>query len=369
MEQSLYIDYIRKYYPKLVLGITETINGKANPDPYYYKNLLGVEYSVDGRWESLVGDYTRVSADIVAMDSPLPLKSRDAFARASGDLPKVGMELYLNEKQMSDIDAMVAMGLDASTITSKIFADTPRVITGVMERLEYMTLRGLSHGVALADAENVGTGVRVDYGYLAANQIGVDVGWDGNPSTATPIDDIRNVVSLASNKGLRITKAYTDQATVNAMLATDQMKQKFAFSLGMQVVSDSVLPTPSREQANAILLSEFGITLEVVSRSIITQIDRVNTAQNPWKTGTIVFTVDEKVGSVVWTRLAEQNHPVAGVEYQVADTYILVSKFRTNRPSLREYTTSQARAIPVITNVDRIFTLDTTVEEEAEVES
>lgn len=358
MEQSLYIDYIKKYFPKLVLGITEKINGKENPDPYYFKNLLGVKYSPDGRWETLTGDYTRVSADIVAMDSPLPLKSRDTLSRANGNLPKIGMELYLNEKQMSDIDAMIAMQLDISTITSKIFEDTPRVITGVMERLEYMTLRGLSHGVALADTENVGTGVRVDYGYLTSNQFGVKTLWS-TPATATPIDDIQKVVNQAASKGLRITKAYTDQATVNAMLATDQMKQKFAFSLGMQVVPNSVLPTPSREQANAILLAEFGITLEIVSRSVITQIDGVNTPQIPWKAGTIVFTVDQKVGDIIWTRLAEQNHPVAGVEYQTADTYILVSKYRTNRPSLREYTTSQARAIPVITNVDRIFTLDT----------
>lgn len=355
MEQSLYFDYIKKYFPKLVLGVTERINGTETPNPYFYKQLLGTNYSVDGRWESLTGDYTRVSADIVAMDSALPLKTRDTLSRASGDLPKMGMELYLNEKQMSDIDAMIALGLDVATITSKIFADTPRVITGVMERLEYMTLRGLSHGVALADTENVGTGVRIDYGYLPANQFGVATLWS-TPATATPIDDIAAVVEQAAQKGLNITKAYTNQATINAFLATTQVKQKYAFSVGFGGTS---IPTPNLAQANSVILAEFGFTIEVVKRSVITQINGVNTAQNPWKDGTIVFTVDSTVGDVIWTRLAEQNHPVAGVEYQVADSYILVSKYRVNRPSLREYTTSQARAIPVIANVDRIFTLDT----------
>jgi len=52
------------------------------------------------------------------------------------------------------------------------------------------------------------------------------------------------------------------------------------------------------------------------------------------------------------------NHPVAGVSYQTADQYILVSKYRVNRPSLREYTTSQARVVPVIYNVERIYTQD-----------
>jgi len=56
--------------------------------------------------------------------------------------------------------------------------------------------------------------------------------------------------------------------------------------------------------------------------------------------------------------LAEKKHPVAGVSYETANEFILVSKYRVNRPSLREYTTSQARVVPVITNVDKIFTLD-----------
>lgn len=355
MEQSLYLDYTKKYFPKLVLGITEKINSE---NKYYHKDIFGEKYSVDGRWESLIGDYSRVSADIVAMDSPLPLKKRDPMAAASGDLPKIGMELYLNEKQMTDIDTLIAMQMDESIIVSNIFKDTPRVIVGVEERLEYMALHGLSHGIGLADTENVGTGVRLDYGYLESNQFGVTALWD-DPVTAKPLDDITKVVNAASGKGLTITKAYTDKATFNALLASEQMKQKFSFSLGMQVVPNSTLPMPNQEQANAILLNEVGFPIEVINRSVITQIDGINTAQYPWKAGTIVFTVDTEVGDIVWTRLAEQNHPVAGVEYQVANTYTLVSKYRVNRPSLREYTTSQARVIPVIKNVDRIFTLDT----------
>ena len=71
-----------------------------------FKQLLKTDYSVDGRWASLTGQYTRVAADVVAMDSPLPLKKRDSLEKASGELPKMGMELFLNEKQMTDIDTL-----------------------------------------------------------------------------------------------------------------------------------------------------------------------------------------------------------------------------------------------------------------------
>lgn len=356
MEQSLYFDYIKKYFPKLVLGVTEKLNGeKEAPLNYLHKSLLGVDYSVDGRWETLTGDYSRVSADVVAMDSSLPLKKRDALGRASGDIPKLGMELYLNEKQMSDIDTLISQGMPDATITAKIFADVPRVVTGVYERLESMFLRGLSTGSALASTDNVGTAVRVNYGYLPENQKGVSVVW-ATPATATPMNDIESIVALADTKGLVITKAYADSTAINSMLATAQMKQFFAFSLGF---SGESVPTPTLEQANIVLQKNFGFTIEKVNRTVITEIDGVRTAEKPWEDGRIVFTVDQRVGSLVWTNLAEMAHPVAGVSYEKADNYILVSKYRVNRPSLREYTTSQARVVPVISNVDRIFTLDT----------
>lgn len=91
MEQSLYFKYIEKYFPKIVLGITEKLNDKNQTTlSYLHKQLLGTDYSVDGRWESLTGTYSRVAADVVSMDSSLPLKKRDSLGRASGDLPKIG---------------------------------------------------------------------------------------------------------------------------------------------------------------------------------------------------------------------------------------------------------------------------------------
>ena len=358
MEQSLYLDYIQKYFPKVVTGIVEKLNGEQSPNlSYLHKRLLGTDYSVDGRWETLIGNYTRVSADVVAMDSALPLKKRDALGRASGDIPKIGMELYLNEKQMSDIDTMVAKGLPISDITAKIFSDTPRVITGVYERLESMFLLGLSTGSAIADTDNVGTKVRVNYGYLEGNQKKVKAKWS-NPATAKPMDDIQAVVDYADQEGVAITRAYADNTAINTMLQSTQMKQFFAFSLGF---AGDDIPTPSFEQANTVLQTNFGFTIERVNRSVRTEADGKQTAGKPWANGRVVFTADEQVGTVLWTDLAEANHPVEGVSYEKAEDYILVSKYRVNRPSLREYTSSQARVLPVITNVDRIFTLDTTV--------
>ena len=222
MEQSIYFEYIQKYFPQLVLGIVEKLNGKNQTAlSYMFKQLLTPTYSVDGRWDILTGTYTRVAADVVAMDSPLPLKKRDSLSRAGGDLPKLGIEMYLNEKQMSDIDALIAQGMDINTIVQKIFEDTPRVIQGIWERLELMFLEGLSTGIALADTDNVGTGIRVDYGYLTENQFKVDIVWQGNTSTSKPLDDIKKVMDKAEEDGNTIIGAYADQDWFDNFNASD----------------------------------------------------------------------------------------------------------------------------------------------------
>lgn len=357
MNESLFIQYVTKYFPSLVLRTIEKLNDKNQTQlTYLFKEILNKQFSVDGRWATLTGMYNRVAADVVAMDSSLPLKTRDSLEKASGEIPKVGMEMWLNEKQMSDIDAMIALNLPENQVVAKVLADIPRVIEGVYERMELMCLQGLSTGVALTeDQTNTGTGIRVDYGYLKENQFGVSSLWN-NPATSKVIDDITRVKNKAINDGNGLLKAYTDSATFNQLISSSQFKETFAFNRGFV---GSNIPNPTLDQANTVFSETFGFTLTKVDRVIKTEKNGVKTPVNPWKPGTIVFTSDQIVGSLVWARLAEMNRPVKNVTYQTADDYILVSKYHTNRPSFAEFTSSQARVVPIITNVDRIYTLDT----------
>lgn len=109
MEQSLYADFVRTFFPTLVTSVVEKLNDRnAQTLPYLYKDLLTPEYTSDSRWASVLAKYNRVSADVVALDSELPVKSRDSIEVVSGDIPKIGMQMYLTEKQMKDVAAMIA---------------------------------------------------------------------------------------------------------------------------------------------------------------------------------------------------------------------------------------------------------------------
>lgn len=360
MEQSLFIQFITKWFPGIVLGVVEKLNDTKNALTYLHKRLLRTDYSVTGKWESLSGTYTQVMADVVSMDSSLPLKKRDSIAKATGDIPKMGIELKLNERQLTDIGVLQAQNqgnTNQSVLLKKIFEDTPKVIRAVYERNEAIFLEALSTGVCVIDdTENVGTGFRVDYGYLTANKFGTTVVWS-SASTAKPLDDIQRVIDKATDDGNTIIRCFMDKAAFNNMVKTTQFLDFFAFGLGY---TGSLRTAPTLSQVNTLLTDKFGFVIEIVDRSVRYEKNGQQTSVKPWATGAVVFVCSEELGSLVYARLAEEDHPVAGVTYEKAEDYILVSKFRTNRPSLGEFTTSQARVIPVLSNVDQNYLLDST---------
>ena len=355
MEKSLYFEIVQKYFPQLVTSIVERLNEKrVNQLSYLFKERLIPTFSADGRWASVLAEYNRVAADVVALDSELPLKSRDAIETASGEIPKLGMKLYLTEKQLKDIDSMIAQGLPVNQILNKIFNDLPRCVEGIWERLEDMFLSGLSTGVALSTRNN-GTGVRVNYNYLSGNKFGVAALW-ADKENATPLSDMQKVFDKALADQNVITDIWMDDTALRNFYASKEVREQYAFNNNVTVGAGTV-PVLDFDKAGQVLQTKFGVTLHRVARTIKTELNGKKNSHTPWQQGMVVFTCDDMLGSLVWTNTAEATRPVGGVQYQSADDYILLSKYSKNDP-LREFTSSQAMVVPIIDNVDRIYTMD-----------
>lgn len=358
MEKSLYFDYVQKYFPQLVISVIEKMNGKSNQQQtLLYQSLLEPEYSADSRWSSVLAEYSRVAADVVSLDSELPLKSRDVIETSTGDIPKLGLKTYLNEKQMKDIQSMIANNLPTPQIIQKIFADVPRVIEAVRERIEDIFLSELSTGIGLSTRNN-GTGVRIDVGYYEGNKFGTQVAWTGNPDTALPLDDMQKVFDKAMDDQNTITDIWADDTWLQGFYRSFQARGQFAFDNGVTAGNNTV-PVLDFAKAQQILMTKWGVNLHRVARSIKTEINGVKNQHNPWAKGVAVFTCDEVLGKLVWTDTVESGRPVADVEYQTADDFILVSKYALNDP-WREFTASQAMVVPIVNNVDRIYLLNST---------
>lgn len=75
MNESLFIEYVRRIWPKLSLYVKEKINKTNKKLTYLHKTMLTNVYSPDQKWEGTSANTTYVAADMVAMDSPLSPKS------------------------------------------------------------------------------------------------------------------------------------------------------------------------------------------------------------------------------------------------------------------------------------------------------
>lgn len=363
MNESLFVDFIKKIWPKLSLYVKEKV--VPNKRTYLHKTMLRKVYSADQKWEGTSAKTTYVAADIVAMDSPLPVKKRGSIATSNGKLPKIGMKKILFETDINNINIMKAHLATATTdearkdeknrILTRLTDDGVSCSVGIDEKNEANFLTGLSDGIILVqDEENTGTGLRFNYGYLAENTFGVET------KGQIERDDIDNVFEKADNDGNTIVKMLIAKSTYNAMRKMQWAREFVADAEGKTYDSDTKLPVPSSKNFNAAFEDEWGATVEVIDRTVVYEKNGKQKSYKPWNADHVIFICSEEVGSLVWGTLAEATNHVDGVKYATVDEYKLISKYSKNDPSLQEFTSGQALVLPVIEDVDQIYMLDVT---------
>ncbi len=363
MQESRFLDYVKKWFGKITQALENKVNEKKGDEPkYLFKEWLKPTFSVDLKWSTIRGKYKRVMADVVAMDSSLPLKKRGTIEVADGSVPKIGMEKYLSEKELSDLDTMIAKGGLEAEVVKKLFADTKACITGIHERTEFMMLQALSTGVtSISDKNNNGVEVRLDYQIPANNIFGAEHKWSS--PNAKPLDDIERVLDRASGNGDSPKFILMGKALARKFRDNKQVKAGYASFIDAK----ATVLRPTLSKVNEFLNDEYGVTIVEIDRTcIVEDANGKHVSANPWKADAVTFLNSLNVGDLVYGSLAEENHPVSGVQYQKVDNFILVAKYSVNRPALREYTNSQANACPVLNDVDSIYILNT--EEAIEVD-
>ncbi len=358
MNASLFLEYVDKYFRLVVGKITEKFNDKSKEPTLLHKTMLTEEYSADLSWGATELNNSVVAADVVALDSSLPLKSRSKISNATGKLPKIGLKMRKGEKLISDINVMVARGAEEATVAAKIFDDTTKVIKSVDIRKEIMFLQALSTGACLVedDDENTGTGIRVEFGYKDENTFKC-LGGAWGASGETPQDDIQQMFDKAHEDSNSISHVYISKKYFDRFRHSKQGKLLVANFNNAVVVNQSLLPVPSRATFLEALADEYGATFHIVDSVFkVEKSDGSKVNVKPWKEANVVGVPSEVVGRLVYGTLAEETNPVNGVNYQKSGSHILVSKYSKNDP-LEEFTAAQALCLTVIDGADGIYTL------------
>lgn len=375
MKESLFIQFIASIWPKLALYVKE----KEAPvkRTYLHKTMLTPVYSADQKWEGTSAKTTYVAADMVAMDSPLPIKKRGTIATSNGKLPKVGMKKILRETEINAVNIMKAHYATATTdeakkaekqrILTKLLNDGEACSVGIDEKNEANFLTALSEGVLLIeDEDNVGTGLRVNFGYLDSNTFGTTK--KGHVS----YEDIENIKNKADSDGNTVTTLMLAKSKLNEIRKERWARELVADQDDKVYTDDSTLKIPSVKKFTEAFQDEFDIKLVVVDRSVIFEKNGIQKSKKPWNADRMIFLCSDAenpvVGSLVWATLAEATNPVEGVKYATVDQYKLISKYSKTDP-LQEFTNGQALVLPVIEDVDKIYVIDCTETKSAEVDT
>lgn len=362
--KSIFGAYVEKYFAPVVRQVTETINGKTGEEQLLHTTMLTEEYSPDLKWESTEVAGSIVAADVVSLDSSLPLKKRASIKQAIGKIPKVGLKFRKDESDITAINIMQATGAVEGAVAGKIMNDVPRAIGGVRHLVEVMFQKALSTGEILVGEDlTAGTGVRANFGYAAENTFHCTAGVWGT-ETDEPIEDIEQMFSKANDDGKRITLVMFAKSRLDMIRRSRAGKLLVANNNGQTVTNIDTLGKPTRAAMLEALGAEFGAEFRVVDSSfIVEEADGTRKAIKPWEQANVVGLTTDKVGRLVYGRLAEETNPVDGVVY-VKSGFILVSKFSDNEP-LQEFTSAQAFVLPVIDGGNDVYVLHTDAESSA----
>lgn len=355
---TMFPEYVDKYFGKVIGKITERYNGEKAKQNLLYKTMLAEEYSADLSWGATELDNVIVAADVVAMDASIPLKKRGRISTASGKLSKIALKFRKGEKDISDLNIIIARGTDEATIAGKVLNDVPRVVDGTDARIEMMFEQALSTGAMLVqDEDNDGVGVRVTF-YKEKNTFETIVSaWDGDPEKITPQDDLQQLFDKAGEDGNSIAIVMISKRYFNLFRKSRQGRELAATFQNRSFTKNTILPTPGRAAFMEALEDEFGAKFRIVDSSFkVQRPDGTEVSVHPWEEANIVCIPSERVGRLVYGTLAEETNPVEGVAYQKSGSFLLISKYANNDP-LEEFTSGQALCLPVIDGADSIYLL------------
>lgn len=330
---------------------------------FYYPTIFPLKSVATPSWKTIEGIAgAPVAADIVSMDSTAPRKMRPRVQGNQGDIPKMSIA---REKMESDLyDYYLLRQLSAATGDSNalfewIYEDDQFCFTGIAAKVEYLALKAASLGkVSLDNGNNDGNVVTeyvVDFLIPAGNKRGVSVPFTvANAATSKPLKFMADLLKEARGKGVRLRYAFMDQATLEGILASEEvLKQTASFILQ----ATNLAQTPTKAQLQAYLTANLGLTIGIIDSYITLEIDSIQTTVSPWEAGVIMFSESPTLGNTYHAPLAEEHQSFDSKAIKVKRENVMLKKYAFEEP-FKEVTIAMSMSFPVINNAKGKYLID-----------
>nr|DAT23362.1 MAG TPA: capsid protein [Bacteriophage sp.] len=327
-----------------------------------YREYFPLVFNPYLRYSNIEGaDGAKIMADIVAIGSKAPRKSREFVENIKGEIPKIEIARDLNEKDLLTIQQLryavnanpTNAGINKQLI-EKIYEDPRFCIDGINARMEWMAKQLVSTGKYKTTATNNDGVVNVSVDFKVKTQNALNK-WAN--ADANPIEEIEKYQEEAKGKGYSYTTITMSRATLNQVLKN---KNTRAFVLGIPINNTTILPDVRLEQLNAEL-AERGLPIIKVWESFISfeGKDGEVIVANGWEEGNILFSTSAQLGTTQYTTTTEFTMDFADVmSKSIKDNFILVNTFGHQDP-ISVSTKATAFATPVLNDSKRKLIIKT----------
>ena len=241
-----------------------------------------------------------------------------------------------------------------------MFGNVRTVVDGVLSKLDVIFLGALSNEgqFTLDDTTNPEGGVRTTINY---NQPGENIAtastyWtDGNLSTVDCFEDILGVIDAAQDK-VAFAKILCAPSVISYMCRSAKVKQ-------MIWGTDKSARMVQLKDLNDYMQSNGFPVFETVRRQVRIQNGQQRTPYSPWNAKNMVFIPEGKLGTIKNAWANSELRPEPGVSYSNYGR-VRVSQWgagETQGSNGVEFIKAEAYALPVITEMNGIYTLKTNV--------
>ncbi|GHT02055.1 hypothetical protein AGMMS49525_04740 [Bacteroidia bacterium] len=246
----------------------------------------------------------------------------------------------------------------AQQLVNLMWGGVTKVVNGVQSKLDIIFLGALSNeGVFTFDAtNNPEGGVRgtIDYKMPTENKAIVTSPWtDANQATVDCLEDLQAILDAAQDKTV-ISKILLSQSKLSYILRNKKMK--------MAIFGNDRASTPLLlSNLNEFMRQNSFPVFEVVRRQTRVQNNGDLTIVKPWNENNLVFVPAGKLGVIKNAYADNELRQEPGVTYSNYNR-IRISQWgkgETDNSNGVEFTKAQSLSLPVITEINGIYSLNT----------
>lgn len=315
-------------------------------------------------FEELIGKYNiTVAAPTIGEESKEAILGNEGFETVKEHILNHALTLpmtiqnYRKILQILDSKSLQDSAKNEQLI-KLMWGDVTTVVNAVLAKLDILFLRPLSNEgkVEIDDNINPEGGVRgtIDFNQPAENIASSKTEWnDGNIETVDCFEDIQAIIDAAQDK-VTFSKVLCAPSRISYMCRSKKMKQ-------MIWGTDKSSKMVQLKDINAYMEENSYPIFEPIRRQVRIKKGKQRIPYTPWNEKNMVFIPDGKLGLVKNAWSNNELKPEQGVAYSNYGR-IRVSQWgvgETHGSNGVEFTKAESLSLPVITEMNGIYTLKT----------